>query len=172
MPELGKKSRANIDECDSRLILVAERAIQIYDFSVTTGHRGRNAQETAFRTGHSKADWLESPHNYTPSMAFDAVPYYKTSPHFRWGSSKAILDHFTQRQAVDHKTLKRLLRDYSKEIASFYIMQTFIFMAGRELGILLVNGSDWDSDLDITDQSFDDLGHTELANWRDMVVKP
>ncbi len=43
-------------------------------FRVICSYRGRADQEKAFAAGMSKARWLQSPHNYKPSLAIDIAP--------------------------------------------------------------------------------------------------
>ncbi len=45
----------------------------------------------------------------------------------------------------------------------FYFLQGILYAIARAEGIDVRLGVDWDSDLDFFDQSFDDLGHIELA---------
>ena len=75
MPSLGRKSKEKRDECADELQDVLNEAIKHYDFSVIWGFRGREAQEKAFAEGHSNARWGESKHNFSPSRAFDVIPY-------------------------------------------------------------------------------------------------
>jgi peptidoglycan L-alanyl-D-glutamate endopeptidase CwlK len=42
---------------------------------VLCGHRGQEAQDTAFKQGASKLKWPNSKHNKTPSLAVDIAPY-------------------------------------------------------------------------------------------------
>jgi peptidoglycan LD-endopeptidase CwlK len=75
MPSLGRKSKEKRDECADELQDVLNETIKHYDFSVIWGFRGREAQEKAFAEGHSNARWGESKHNFSPSRAFDVIPY-------------------------------------------------------------------------------------------------
>ena len=43
-------------------------------FRVICSYRGKAEQERAFAAGVSKARWLQSPHNYMPSLAIDIAP--------------------------------------------------------------------------------------------------
>jgi len=45
------------------------------DHTVICGERGREAQEQAYKTGHSRAHFGQSPHNFAPAMAVDVAPY-------------------------------------------------------------------------------------------------
>lgn len=76
MTAFGQRSLLNLSTCHPDLARVAARAIAGgFDFAVICGHRGRAEQEAAFAQGVSRAHWLQSPHNFTPSLAFDAVPW-------------------------------------------------------------------------------------------------
>ena len=75
MPSLGKRSKKNRDECHVELQGVLDEAINHFDFSIICGFRGREEQERAFAEGNSKAQWGQSKHNVSPSMAFDVIPY-------------------------------------------------------------------------------------------------
>lgn len=43
-------------------------------FRVISTIRTPEAQEVAYKTGHSKAHWGESPHDFVPSLAVDLIP--------------------------------------------------------------------------------------------------
>ena len=75
MPSFGKRSLAALATVHPDLRRVAMRAILTYDFTVLCGSRGRVEQERAFAAGNSFARFGQSPHNYTPALAFDAAPY-------------------------------------------------------------------------------------------------
>lgn len=73
--QFSDRSLRNLETCVEPLQLVAHRAIQVIDFSVLCGHRGREAQNDAFDQGASKVRWPHSIHNLDPSEAFDLAPY-------------------------------------------------------------------------------------------------
>ena len=75
MPSFGVRSRKNRDTCHPDLIAVLDLAIQITDFSVIGGHRGKAAQDEAFATGNSHVRWPKSKHNSWPSRAVDVAPW-------------------------------------------------------------------------------------------------
>ena len=75
MPVFSKSSREKLSTCHPDLILVAERAIEYFDFRVLEGFRGEADQNAAVARGVSKTPWPKSKHNKQPSLAFDAVPY-------------------------------------------------------------------------------------------------
>ena len=49
--------------------------VKHFDCSVLVGYRGRNEQDTAFESGHSKVKWPNGKHNKKPSVAVDVAPY-------------------------------------------------------------------------------------------------
>src|SRR5690606_37097917 len=44
------------------------------DCTILCGHRGEAEQNQAYADGKSKAQWPQSKHNATPSLAVDAAP--------------------------------------------------------------------------------------------------
>jgi peptidoglycan LD-endopeptidase CwlK len=74
MPTLSKSSLKYLGECHPDLRKVANECIKHYDFAIYCGHRGKAAQDRAFREKKSKVKWPNSKHNKTPSLAFDAYP--------------------------------------------------------------------------------------------------
>ena len=132
MPSFGESSRTRLATAHPKLILVFEEVIKRADCSILCGHRTKEEQEDAFKRRVSKARWGESPHNYTPALAVDVVPYpIDWDDHLR-------MAHFAGRVC---------------EVA-------------HSLGIAIEWGGDWDGDTSTTDQSFLDLPHFQLANWR------
>jgi len=75
MPRFGKRSKEQLATCHADLQRVANHAIKHIDFTVTEGHRGKEAQNAAFAKGFSKVRWPNGNHNSKPSRAFDFVPY-------------------------------------------------------------------------------------------------
>jgi peptidoglycan L-alanyl-D-glutamate endopeptidase CwlK len=75
MPQFGQRSLLNLSQCHPALQAVAQHAVRNFDFAVICGHRGEAEQAAAFARGVSKARWLQSPHNFAPALAFDAVPW-------------------------------------------------------------------------------------------------
>ena len=71
----SKRSLDNLASCHTDLQKVLHEMIKVYDVSVICGHRGKAAQDEAFRAGKSKARWGQSKHNSNPSMAVDIAPY-------------------------------------------------------------------------------------------------
>ena len=88
MPYFGKRSLQNLSECTYTLQKFAQEVIKHVDFAVIEGHRARAEQELAFTRKLSKAGWGQSKHNYTPSEAFDFIPW--PFPYKDWDSQEAI----------------------------------------------------------------------------------
>lgn len=138
MPKFGRNSRNRLETVCTGLRTVFSKVVENYDCSVLQGHRPKEDQVTAFRTGRSKVNWPNSKHNSLPSKAIDIVPYP-----IDWGETG------TEEQ-------KR------KAIARFYHFAGYVKRIAEEEGISLRWGGDWDGDLDFSDQSFDDLPHWEI----------
>jgi len=75
MPKFSKLSEERLSTCDSRLQLILKEAIELIDFTVLEGHRGKEAQDEAFRKGTSQLPWPKGKHNALPSRAVDIAPY-------------------------------------------------------------------------------------------------
>lgn len=109
MPSFSKRSLNNLATCHPDLIRVAQEAIKHFDFVVICGERGEKEQNAAYARGASNARYGQSAHNYSPSLAFDAVPYP-----IDWQNIKA----FTEMCKVFEKAAKtvnvsiRLGRDF------------------------------------------------------------
>lgn len=71
----GPKSLAQLATCDPKLQLLFHEVSRYRNCTVIIGHRGKAAQDEAFRTGHSKLKWPSGEHNSLPSKAVDAGPY-------------------------------------------------------------------------------------------------
>lgn len=75
MSKFSKISKARLATCHPDLQKVFNEVIKHYDCSVLCGTRGKEEQDEAVRTGHSKTKYPKSKHNSTPSLACDVVPY-------------------------------------------------------------------------------------------------
>ena len=87
MPHFGKSSRAHLATVHPDLVEVCEAAIEVYDFSVLCGHRGKAEQDAAYSSRRSKVQWPDSKHNTVPSLAVDLAPYpidWTDLPRFRF----------------------------------------------------------------------------------------
>jgi len=138
MPSYSSSSLAQLATCDHRLKMVFTEVIKYIDCAVICGHRNKTDQDKAIAEGKSRAPWPTSKHNFTPSLAVDVVPYP-----IKWGSAGTP----EQRR---------------KDIARFYFFAGYVKSVADSMHIKIRWGGDWDSDMDFTDQNFDDLPHFEL----------
>lgn len=83
----------SLQSCHS--FLVGQYALMVQDLDEEVflycfvGHRPRAQQEAAFNAGRSNAQWGESWHNMTPSLAMDLVPIWRDNLHtIEWGSER------------------------------------------------------------------------------------
>ena len=139
MYKLSNGSRARLDTCHKSIILICESLIEIFDFTVVYGYRDQQLQDELFSRGLSKARFPLSEHNVIPSLAIDLAPYHASkTPHINW---------------------------HDKD--SFIYMAGLFRGIGHEKNIAVRWGGDWDSDNDLSDQIFFDLGHFELLEKND-----
>jgi len=75
MAEFGEKSKERLSTCHEKLQILFEQVVQHYDCTVLCGHRGKDEQDEAVRTGKSKLAFPNSKHNKLPSLAVDVVPF-------------------------------------------------------------------------------------------------
>jgi peptidoglycan L-alanyl-D-glutamate endopeptidase CwlK len=75
MPQFSAKSLSKLKECHPLLQRLMTDVIKTVDFSVICGYRGKEEQDLAYESGHSKLRWPQSKHNSSPSLAVDIVPY-------------------------------------------------------------------------------------------------
>lgn len=75
MPRFGKRSKARLSTCDSRLQNLFNEVIKYFDCSILEGHRGEKEQNDAFAKGNSKLRYPDGKHNKIPSIAVDVIPY-------------------------------------------------------------------------------------------------
>jgi hypothetical protein len=75
MPAFGQKSLDKLATAHPELQRLFNEVVKHYDCSVLCGHRTKEDQEEAFRTGMSKETWPNSKHNSLPSRAVDVVPF-------------------------------------------------------------------------------------------------
>ena len=160
MAAYSDSSQRKLDTAHHDLQLIFNEVVRIFDNTILYGNRSVAYQFDLYKQGRAKDDngkWVivdkskvvtycdgtknKSKHNYTPSKAVDAVPYYTTIPHIRWkdtdrmyyfaGHVKAI--------AIVLKTQGRITHD-------------------------IKFGGDWDDDTEVKDQTFMDLAHFEIIN--------
>lgn len=110
MNYFSKISNVRILTCHTDLQTLFKTVILNYDCSVVCGHRGKTAQNKAYKEGLSQLAWPNSKHNTKPSLAIDVAPYEKTaidwdklqSAHFA-GYVKGVADRLFEEGAMAHK---------------------------------------------------------------------
>ena len=75
MPKFGKTSKRRLETCEKDLQDLFNEVVKYFDCSVLVGYRGRNEQDNAYESGHSKVKWPNGKHNKKPSFAVDVAPY-------------------------------------------------------------------------------------------------
>lgn len=130
MPRFGRSSGEILATCHPKIQLVLHEVVQHFDCIVIWGHRGKEPQDEAFRTGASKKRWPNSKHNVEPSLAVDVCPY-----------------------PIDWKDIDR-----------FRYFAGFVVGIGASMGIELIWGGDWDSDTEVSDNTWNDLAHYQLGD--------
>ncbi len=73
MPKFSNVSRDRLATCDPILQKLMERAVKRLDIAIVCGHRGKEEQDEAVRTGKSKLTFPKSKHNSLPSKAVDVA---------------------------------------------------------------------------------------------------
>lgn len=130
--KFSHRSKKNLQTCDKRLLMLANRCIDIIDFTVLEGRRSKARQNRLYEQGKSKVKWPNSKHNVEDpddlSKAFDLAPY-----------------------PIDWEDERR-----------FRILGGVVKAVAHEMGINIRWGGDWDGDMDLDDQTFNDLVHFEL----------
>ena len=126
----------------------------VFDFSVIESVRSKMRQNSMFKKEKSKVQWPKSYHNVTKenplARAIDVIPY----PFPCWPNPK-----------------KQKPEIYGKDLGRMYTLAALFRTKAMELGFLIVTGSDWDSDWNFRDQTFDDLPHIQLASLKRLKPK-
>jgi len=135
MPRFSDASKANLLTCHCGLQHLFNEVIKHYDCSVIDGHRGEADQNSYYLQKKSQLQYPESKHNKTPSRAVDVAPYP-----IEWHKTDGV---------------------YTKEMIFFggYVMGT-----AERMGINVRWGGDWNVNMQVGDNKFDDLAHFELRS--------
>lgn len=151
MPSFGAASNGKLAGCIARLQFLWRSVVLNYDCVVLEGARTPAQQADKVARGLSKT--MDSKHVVTaakPSAkASDVAPYPVV-----WPDESALTDLTPAQRAK--------IRKYVHEVGRFYHFAGYVKARAEALGIAICWGGDWDSDLDFTDQMFDDLDHFEL----------
>ena len=75
MPKFSDLSNKLLGTCHLDLIRLFNEVIKHWDCKVTDGHRGKVAQNDAYKDGRSELEYPNSGHNKKPSLAADVSPY-------------------------------------------------------------------------------------------------
>lgn len=138
MPRFSQRSLSNLSTCHPDLQTLFNEVIKTFDCIVTEGHRGKEAQDKAYREGNSKVQFPNGKHNKSPSLAADVYPY----------EPKINVD-FSDNQRFHY------FAGYVMGIAQKLKEEGKITHTVRW-------GGDWDMDTQIKDEKFRDTGHFEL----------
>ena len=108
MPNYSRISNSRLNSSESDLIVLFTEVIKSFDNTIIFGYRDKVEQFSLFMKGRTLIgnEWVitdrrkvvtykdgydkMSTHNYLPSRAIDAVPYYKDKPHIRWNETHTI----------------------------------------------------------------------------------
>jgi len=75
MARFSKKSKEKLETCHVDLQRLFNEVVKTHDCTIIEGHRGKEAQNKAFKEGFSKVKWPNGNHNKLPSLAVDVMPY-------------------------------------------------------------------------------------------------
>ncbi len=135
MPSFSRKSTDRLKTCSWDLQQVFQEVIKQYDCTILEGHRGEVKQNRLFAEGKSKVEWPDGKHNFYPANAVDVAPFPIPK---NWGE------------------------DHWKDRVHFYQLAAIVKYVGKQMGVQIRWGGDWDGDGDYRDNTFDDLVHFEL----------
>jgi len=117
-----------------------DEVLKKVDCRYECGHRNEAEQNRSYDLGLSKVQWPDSKHNLLPSLAADVIPFPVIWPEVKDGIKK-----------------------YSLDLGRLYMFVGYVKGIAYKLGIPVRAGADWDSDFQISDQTFHDLPHWELV---------
>lgn len=173
----SQRSETRLATCHPDLQSIFRAVLPIVDHAILCGSRGPTEQQVMFDRGVSKVRWPDSMHN-TPivpeahalvprgnwqaihnrrewkmdregvSMAVDAAPCDQRGK-IDWGASGSA----AQRSGA--------LRQFAR-FSGVVLAVTHRLLADGTISHAIVWGGDWDSDNDLTDQTFNDLAHYQL----------
>jgi hypothetical protein len=132
----GVTSNKRLNTCHEDLQTIFRAAIADpncpFDFFIACGERNELDQQAAFDAGNSKAKFGESPHNFNPSLAVDAVPCET-----KWASKKnfeILADHIcmTTLRLFDDGMIKNKIF-WGGDFKSFYDGPHFQLMNWKDL---------------------------------------
>ena len=160
MGAYGNASQQKLNTCHPDLITLFQEVVKGFDNTIIYGERTPTEQFELYKQGRKQdanGKWIvvdkskvvtykdgtinKSEHNYSPSHAVDAAPYYTTEPHIRWKDTRRM-DHF----------------------AGFVRGVAFRLKAEGKITHNIRWGGDWDNDTEVKDETFMDLVHFEIID--------
>lgn len=132
----SSSSKARYDTLHPDLQRICDEVLKFRDCTLVEGHRPKAKQDEYFASGASQVKWPNSKHNSTPSYAMDLAPYIPGG------------DLFHGRQCLYFS-------------GSVMLIAEMLYERG-EISHKLRWGGDWDCDIDVSDNRFNDLVHFEL----------
>ena len=154
----GTKSQSQIVTMHHDLQIIANDVVEIYDISAHQGARTveeqiRNIEKRVSKTLDSCHIPRDEDGNYDPngkSWAGDFLPHSRgVNPWPQDSDSRKVRE---------------------KKKARFYYMQGIFRSIAHKHNISIRQGTDWDMDDDLFDQTFDDLPHVELYRPRPKLI--
>ncbi len=133
--KFGDRSLNELAQTHADLVQLCQTTMnmQLFDFGITCGHRGQQAQDKLVFEGRAKLSWPDSKHNRQPSHAIDFILYINGKPTY---------------DPKDH--------------AGYYMAVGVFRAVAAGLKLKIRVGADWDGDFSTQDQSFNDLVHIQL----------
>lgn len=146
MPSFSESSKDALATCHRALQATCRQVIEVYDFAVIEGHRGKARQNQLVEAGRSQVGWPNSKHN--------AMRVGTDEPDFKRSDAVDVAPYPINWEARGR----------------FHVLAGHMMMAFHGLqqegeideALSLRWGGDWDGDDELDDQQFDDLPHFEL----------
>jgi hypothetical protein len=159
----GASSARCLATCTPDTQRFARRVLDLvpFDLRILVGHRGRAEQQAALASGNSNAAYGQSPHNRSPSWAFDLAPILDSDGD---GDVELAFKEASGREVAANGggPVSEAFRQIGAAVAQ----------ASRELGIPATWGGDWDKDGDRAEHRLYDPGHIEIDGWRAVGAAP
>ena len=133
--KFGERSAGHLATVHPKLSVLCEHALEScpFDLTVTCGRRSKEDQEKAVREGRSKVHWPNGNHN--TKRETDLARAVDIHPY-----------------PIDFSDTRR-----------YHVLAGVMLALASMANVKIRWGGDWDGDGDLTDQSFNDLPHFELA---------
>jgi peptidoglycan L-alanyl-D-glutamate endopeptidase CwlK len=136
MPAFSKRSVSSLSTCDPRLVRLFEQVLAYgFDCVVAEGHRPKHIQDAHFQAKLSKVQWPNSKHNAFPSKAADVYPYVNG---------------------------RMVNGDKPGDMEQFALFAGAVLAVAASMGLKLRWGGDFNQNLNLTDDRWDDMPHFEL----------